>query len=67
MFFVCLFVVVLFCFFLQKTDLNDQVMVSNLQPGVYVFQLKVTDSSDQSDTAQVTVLVLSPEQSESEY
>ncbi|XP_031171433.1 kunitz-type protease inhibitor 1-like isoform X2 [Sander lucioperca] len=44
-----------------KTELPDQVMLSNLQPGSYVLQLTVTDSKDQSDDAQVTVLVLSPE------
>ncbi|KAM6954064.1 kunitz-type protease inhibitor 1b [Aplochiton taeniatus] len=49
---------------MEKTNLDDQVMVSNLQPGVYVFQLEVTDSSHQTATAKVTVLVLSEEQSE---
>ncbi|KAJ8341431.1 hypothetical protein SKAU_G00337220 [Synaphobranchus kaupii] len=49
---------------LQKTSLEDQVMVSNLSSGVYKFQLTVTDSIGQSSTAEVTVLVLTPEQSE---
>ncbi|XP_041952469.1 kunitz-type protease inhibitor 1-like [Alosa sapidissima] len=49
---------------MQKTKLKDQIELSNLKPGVYKFELKVTDTSDQTDTAQVTVLVLTPEQSE---
>ncbi|XP_078130845.1 kunitz-type protease inhibitor 1-like isoform X2 [Sander vitreus] len=47
------------------TELPDQVMLSNLQPGSYVLQLTVTDSKDQSDDAQVTVLVLNPQHSSS--
>ncbi|XP_039980487.1 kunitz-type protease inhibitor 1-like [Xiphias gladius] len=50
---------------MEKTDLPDQVRLSNLQAGSYVFQLTVTDSNDQSDDAEVTVLVLSPELSSS--
>lgn len=42
-------------------------MVSNLTSGVYKFQLTVTDSSGQSDSTKVTVLVLTPEQSNREY
>lgn len=42
-------------------------MLSNLKPGMYVFQLKVTDSSNQSAMDKVSVLVLTPEQSEGEY
>ncbi|KAJ8399138.1 hypothetical protein AAFF_G00415170 [Aldrovandia affinis] len=48
---------------LEKTTLDDQVMVSNLSSGVYKFQLTVTDSIGQSNTAEVTILVLTPEQS----
>ncbi|KAJ7989062.1 hypothetical protein DPEC_G00315650 [Dallia pectoralis] len=48
----------------EKSSFKDQVLVSNLVPGVYIFELTVTDSSGQSDQAQVTVLVLTPEQSE---
>lgn len=40
---------------------RDQVALSNLKQGDYVFQLTVTDSSDQSQSANVKVLVLSPE------
>lgn len=47
----------------QKTHFDDEVMVSNLSSGVYKFQLTVTDSIGQSDSAQVTVLVLTLEQS----
>ncbi|XP_044232334.1 kunitz-type protease inhibitor 1-like [Thunnus albacares] len=46
---------------METTALADQVRLSNLQPGSYVFQLTVTDSNNQSDDAEVTVLVLSPE------
>ncbi|XP_062407610.1 kunitz-type protease inhibitor 1-like isoform X2 [Sardina pilchardus] len=49
---------------MQKTSLKDQIELSNLKPGVYKFELKVTDSSGQTDMAQVTVMVLTPEQSE---
>ncbi|XP_051816753.1 kunitz-type protease inhibitor 1-like [Acanthochromis polyacanthus] len=48
---------------MEKTDLPDQVKLSNLQPGYYVFQLTVTDSDGQSDNTNVKVLVLSPEMS----
>ncbi|GLD73907.1 kunitz-type protease inhibitor 1-like protein [Lates japonicus] len=46
---------------MEKTDLPDQVRLSDLKVGSYVFQLTVTDSNGQSDDAKVTVLVLSPE------
>lgn len=45
----------------EQTDLPDQVRLSDLQPGSYVFQLTVTDSNDQSHATKVTVLVLGPE------
>ncbi|KAJ8409042.1 hypothetical protein AAFF_G00240630 [Aldrovandia affinis] len=50
---------------IEKTELDDQVMVTNLLPGGYVFQLTVTDLDGLSDTAQVNVQVLTPEQSDS--
>ncbi|KAG7233565.1 hypothetical protein INR49_006840 [Caranx melampygus] len=46
---------------MEMTDLPDQVRLSDLQVGSYVFQLTVTDSNQRSDVAKVTVLVLSPE------
>ncbi|KAA0708905.1 Kunitz-type protease inhibitor 1 Hepatocyte growth factor activator inhibitor type 1 [Triplophysa tibetana] len=49
---------------MKKTELRDQIRVSNLFPGRYDFRLTVTDSAQQSDSAQVTVLALSSEQSE---
>ncbi|XP_064182107.1 kunitz-type protease inhibitor 1a isoform X1 [Anguilla rostrata] len=49
---------------IEKTNFADQVIVSNLSSGVYKFQLTVTDTAGQSDTAEVTILVLTPEQSE---
>ncbi|XP_065119801.1 kunitz-type protease inhibitor 1b [Paramisgurnus dabryanus] len=49
---------------MEKTNLEDQIKVTNLIPGVYGFKLTVTDSAHHSDSAQVTVLVLTPEQSE---
>ncbi|XP_037097490.1 kunitz-type protease inhibitor 1a [Syngnathus acus] len=49
---------------IEKTDFDDQIIVSNLTSGMYKFQLTVTDTIGQSDSTQVTVLVLTPEQSE---
>uniref|UniRef100_H3CGS7 Serine peptidase inhibitor, Kunitz type 1 b n=1 Tax=Tetraodon nigroviridis TaxID=99883 RepID=H3CGS7_TETNG len=46
---------------MEPTDLPDQVSVSGLQAGSYTFQLTVTDSKQQSDAANVSVLVLSPQ------
>ncbi|KAM9798314.1 kunitz-type protease inhibitor 1-like [Neosynchiropus ocellatus] len=46
---------------LQKTNLQDQIQVSELQPGAYQFQLTVTDSNQRTGSALVSVLVLSPE------
>ncbi|XP_063758746.1 kunitz-type protease inhibitor 1-like isoform X2 [Eleginops maclovinus] len=46
---------------MQETELPDQVRLSILQPGSYSFLLTVTDSNDRSDSAEVRVLVLSPE------
>ncbi|XP_061099465.1 kunitz-type protease inhibitor 1-like isoform X2 [Conger conger] len=50
---------------IKKTAMDDQVMVTNLKSGVYVFQLIVTDSIGQSDTTQVKVHVLDAEESDS--
>lgn len=49
---------------IETTNFPDQIIVSNLTSGVYKFQLTVTDNVGQSDSTQVTVLVLTPEQSE---
>ncbi|XP_039523070.1 kunitz-type protease inhibitor 1-like [Pimephales promelas] len=49
---------------MEKTDFSDQLRVSNLKPGLYEFKLTVTDSAHLSDSDQVSVLVLTPEQSE---
>ncbi|KAF3844725.1 hypothetical protein F7725_007888 [Dissostichus mawsoni] len=49
---------------IEKTNFDDQIIVSNLSSGVYKFQLTVTDAIGQSDSTKVTVLVLTPEQSE---
>ncbi|XP_072218178.1 kunitz-type protease inhibitor 1-like isoform X2 [Leuresthes tenuis] len=46
---------------MENTELPDQLRLSNLQPGLFVFKLTVTDSNGQSDDAKVSVLVLSPE------
>lgn len=48
----------------EKTHFEDQIIVSNLTSGVYKFQLTVADTAGQVDSTQVTVLVLTPEQSE---
>ncbi|KAL6478041.1 hypothetical protein MHYP_G00138760 [Metynnis hypsauchen] len=47
----------------KSTQNPDQVTVTNLSPGVYKFRLTVTDSAGQSSSTEVTVLVLTPEQS----
>uniref|UniRef100_A0A671XD05 Serine peptidase inhibitor, Kunitz type 1 a n=1 Tax=Sparus aurata TaxID=8175 RepID=A0A671XD05_SPAAU len=49
---------------IEKTNFDDQIIVYNLTSGMYKFQLTVTDNSGQSDSTKVTVLVLTPEQSE---
>ncbi|KAF7690693.1 hypothetical protein HF521_012497 [Silurus meridionalis] len=49
---------------IKNTQFLDQRLLSNLYPGVYRFQLCVTDSAGQSDNASVTILVLTQEQSE---
>ncbi|NXA36330.1 SPIT1 inhibitor, partial [Eudromia elegans] len=43
---------------------EDQVEVSNLQMGFYVFQLTVTDTADQQDSTNITIIVLNSEQTE---
>ncbi|XP_019374568.1 PREDICTED: kunitz-type protease inhibitor 1 isoform X1 [Gavialis gangeticus] len=43
---------------------DDQVEVSNLQTGIYVFQLTVTDTVNQQDTTNITITVLNAEQTE---
>lgn len=52
---------------LQDIQFKDQMIVSNLTSGKYRFQLTVTDTIGQSDSTDVKVLVLTPEQSEREY
>ncbi|NXM72872.1 SPIT1 inhibitor, partial [Serilophus lunatus] len=42
----------------------DQVEISNLQVGTYVFQLTVTDTAQQQDFTNITIMVLSTEQTE---
>lgn len=49
---------------IEKTRFDDQIIVSNLTSGIYKFQLTVTDTIGQSDSTKITVLVLTPEQSE---
>ncbi|KAK0132306.1 Kunitz-type protease inhibitor 1 [Merluccius polli] len=49
---------------IEKTNFKDQVIVTNLTSGVYKFQLTVIDTSGQVDSTVVTVLVLTPEQSD---
>ncbi|XP_039992953.1 kunitz-type protease inhibitor 1a isoform X2 [Xiphias gladius] len=49
---------------IETTQFDDQIIVSNLTSGVYNFQLTVTDTIGQSDSTKVTILVLTPEQSE---
>ncbi|KAI4875153.1 hypothetical protein NFI96_013021 [Prochilodus magdalenae] len=47
---------------IEKTTFPDQVMVSKMFPGLYKFRLTVTDTVGQTDSVEVTVLVLTPEQ-----
>lgn len=47
----------------ENSGFLDQITVSNLTSGKYKFQLTVTDTIGQSDSATVNVLVLTPEQS----
>ncbi|NXK39830.1 SPIT1 inhibitor, partial [Piprites chloris] len=42
----------------------DQVEISNLQVGTYVFQLTVTDTAQQQDFTNITIMVLNSEQTE---
>ncbi|KAM4529273.1 kunitz-type protease inhibitor 1-like [Fundulus diaphanus] len=49
----------------EKTDLPDQLRLSNLQPGSYDFKLTVTDSNGKSSHDDVRVLVLSTDLSTS--
>ncbi|KAG7281227.1 hypothetical protein CRUP_019752 [Coryphaenoides rupestris] len=50
---------------IEKTSFDDQIIVTNLTSGVYKFQLTVVDTIGQATSTQVTVLVLTPEQSDS--
>ncbi|XP_074811787.1 kunitz-type protease inhibitor 1 isoform X3 [Natator depressus] len=43
---------------------EDQAEISNLQEGQYVFQLTVTDSAGQQDSSNITIMVLTAEQTE---
>ncbi|XP_020371056.1 kunitz-type protease inhibitor 1 isoform X1 [Rhincodon typus] len=49
---------------LEKTEHQDEQLVSNLKVGQYVFQLTVTDTAGQKTTDDMSITVLSPEQSE---
>lgn len=46
---------------MESTALPDQVRLSLPHPGRFVFKLTVTDSNNQSDVVNASVLVLSPE------
>lgn len=48
---------------MTKTNFPDAVTISNLSPGMYKFRLTVTDEAGQTDSAEISVLVLTPEQS----
>uniref|UniRef100_A0A8C8SWX9 Kunitz-type protease inhibitor 1 n=1 Tax=Pelusios castaneus TaxID=367368 RepID=A0A8C8SWX9_9SAUR len=47
----------------QKTG-DDQAELSNLQEGIYVFKLTVTDTAGQKDSNNITIMVLTAEQTE---
>lgn len=63
-FFNVLSFIYIFC---QKGHFEDSVTVSNLSPGMYKFRLTVTDDAGQTGSAEVSILVLTPEQSLREY
>uniref|UniRef100_A0A8C1ZHU6 Low-density lipoprotein receptor-related protein 11 n=2 Tax=Cyprinus carpio TaxID=7962 RepID=A0A8C1ZHU6_CYPCA len=48
---------------ITKEHFEDSVTVSELSPGMYKFRLTVTDDANQTGSAEVSVLVLTPEQS----
>ncbi|NXL60176.1 SPIT1 inhibitor, partial [Chordeiles acutipennis] len=48
----------------MKKHEEDQVELSNLQAGTYVFQLTVTDTAQQQDFTNITIVVLNSEQTE---
>ncbi|RXN35021.1 kunitz-type protease inhibitor 1-like protein [Labeo rohita] len=48
---------------MTKGQFEDSVTVSHLSPGMYKFRLTVTDDAGQTGTSEVSVLVLTPEQS----
>ncbi|XP_040414081.1 kunitz-type protease inhibitor 1 isoform X2 [Cygnus olor] len=48
----------------MKKQEEDQVEISNLQVGTYVFQLTVTDTAQQRDFTNITIVVLDAEQTE---
>ncbi|NXI55393.1 SPIT1 inhibitor, partial [Chloroceryle aenea] len=48
----------------MKKHKEDQVEISNLQAGTYVFQLTVTDTAQQQDFTNITIMVLNSEQTE---
>ncbi|KAK7141863.1 hypothetical protein R3I94_011527 [Phoxinus phoxinus] len=48
---------------MKKGHFKDAVTVSNLSPGMYKFRLTVTDDAGQTGSTEVSVLVLTPEQS----
>lgn len=56
-----------FFFFCQKGHFEDSVTISNLSPGMYKFRLTVTDDAGQTGSTEVSVLVLTPEQSLRKY
>ncbi|XP_059377127.1 kunitz-type protease inhibitor 1a [Carassius carassius] len=47
---------------LKKGPFEDSVTVSDLSPGMYKFRLTVTDEAGQTGSAEVSILVLTPEQ-----
>lgn len=49
---------------IKATKNQDEVVASNLQVGLYVFQLTVMDTAGQKTMDNMTITVLSPEQSE---
>ncbi|XP_054894045.1 kunitz-type protease inhibitor 1a [Poeciliopsis prolifica] len=49
---------------IEKSHFPDEITVSNLTSGKYMFNLTVTDSAGQSDSTTINVRVLTPDESE---
>lgn len=51
----------------QETNQTDTVKLTNLKEGSYLFLLTITDTHGETSKANVSVIVITPEMSISEY